>query len=434
MRAAGCFLVLALLLSGREGSADDSNFRPYLIGARAAGMGGAFTALADDGSGPYYNPGGLAFARASSLSLTASLYGLVMGSQKDAVGDGHDFQYLDVNTFPVATASVFKWGQPTTPDGAPPNSLGINVFVPDGLIIDDRDAIASNENALFLSQQTQTVWAGLTYARRVGRLGLGASGYVLMASGRTFLDLTAAAAADRFATISARTDLSTVGLLGAVGARLDVTDHWRLGLAVFTPEVGVYNKRRTFQRITIADATQGQAPQIIVINIDDLHAAPTMPLRVQAGVAWTAGALTVAADAMLLAPIEIRDDVDRPGLDRWVKRNAVVNGSVGAELVVRRAFPIRAGFFTDFAASPTPRGYGPTEDNPNPENSDHVNRFGGSLSIGYKTEHTQTDLGFVTSYGLGQAIVTHNLDFSDFRVSDMTHTLLYFVLAAAYEF
>ncbi len=38
--------------------ADDSNFRPYLVGARAAGIGGAFTALADDGSGSYYNPGG----------------------------------------------------------------------------------------------------------------------------------------------------------------------------------------------------------------------------------------------------------------------------------------------------------------------------------------------------------------------------------------
>jgi hypothetical protein len=32
--------------------ADDSNFRPYIVGGRAAGMGGAFTALADDGPRP----------------------------------------------------------------------------------------------------------------------------------------------------------------------------------------------------------------------------------------------------------------------------------------------------------------------------------------------------------------------------------------------
>jgi len=50
--------VVALLLAGAAARAQgiESNFRPYLVGGRAAGMGGAFTALADDGSGGYYNP------------------------------------------------------------------------------------------------------------------------------------------------------------------------------------------------------------------------------------------------------------------------------------------------------------------------------------------------------------------------------------------
>jgi len=55
---------------------------------------------------------------------------------------------------------------------------------------------------------------------------------------------------------------------------------------------------------------------------------------------------------------------------------------------VRGRFPVRAGFFTDFAASPFPHDdFG---NNPNTANYTHVNRYGGSLSIGYRTEHTAT--------------------------------------------
>src|SRR5690349_9357619 len=96
----GSAVMMALAVLSNLAQADDSNFRPYIVGARAAGMGGAYTALADDGSGPYYNPGGIAFARHSSLSLSASVYGLVRGSFADALGDGHDFNYQDVNTLP----------------------------------------------------------------------------------------------------------------------------------------------------------------------------------------------------------------------------------------------------------------------------------------------------------------------------------------------
>src|SRR5947209_18962765 len=91
----GALLLPFLLVSAA--TADDANFRPYIVGSRAAGMGGAFTALADDGSGPYYNPGGLAFVRRSQVSLSGSVYGVVSGSNADALGDGHDFTFRDLN-------------------------------------------------------------------------------------------------------------------------------------------------------------------------------------------------------------------------------------------------------------------------------------------------------------------------------------------------
>ena len=65
--------VLIAAVMARTARAQESNFRPYIVGSRAAGMGGAFTALADDGSGPYYNPGGIAFAQC--ISLETPLHG-----------------------------------------------------------------------------------------------------------------------------------------------------------------------------------------------------------------------------------------------------------------------------------------------------------------------------------------------------------------------
>ncbi len=48
------------------------NFEKIGLGARAAGMGEAFTAVADDSTAMYWNPGGLVLARGTQFSLTHS--------------------------------------------------------------------------------------------------------------------------------------------------------------------------------------------------------------------------------------------------------------------------------------------------------------------------------------------------------------------------
>jgi hypothetical protein len=401
-------------------------------------MGGAATALADDGSGPYYNPGGIAFARASSLSLSASIYGLLRGSEKDGIGLGHDFTYQDINTLPVSTSAVFKWGSLTEPDGAPVNALAVSVFVPDSLVIDDRKT-ANVQTAGTTGQQTefrtiseQTIWAGVTYARRFGRLGIGVSGYVLIATSTNSLDITLVESPTAFAILSGRLDRTNVGVVGALGARYDVSDHLKLGLSVFTQEAGIYQDRRLFVRVA------GSAPTILTVSQGGLRASPTLPWRIQLGGAWVAGPWTFAADAMMLPPLDVRDDTDRAseGFDQHIKRNLVVNGSVGAEYVVRGKYPVRAGFFTDFAASPSPHAYNGTTDDPNPntENGEHVNRYGGSLSVGYRTEHTATDVGTIISYGLGKTTGFDPSNFSATPVHDMTNMLAYIFLASSYIF
>ncbi len=431
-------LVASLLaLAAARASADDSNFRPYILGGRAGGMGGAFTALADDGSGPYYNPGGLAFVEKSQLSLSASVYGLVSGSQEAALGAGHDLNYSNLNVFPVSTTSIFKFGDPEAPGVTAPNALALSVFVPDGLLIDTKTSLTPgvSQNAVFYRQEVQTIWAGPTYARRIGRVGLGAGAFVLFGKSSLSTDLTAILDPANFAVLSVRMDTTTVGLVGAVGARWDATDHLRLGLAFYTPELGLYGARSEFVRAGVAAPTQSPAnpSQIAVANSDDLHASPSLPYRVQLGLAWTQGPFTIAGDAIVLGARDVVDDAGTP-FEWHVKRNLVVNGSLGAEWLITPAVPLRAGVFTDFAASPVPVEANPTNGSSNVSNVIHVNRWGGTVSIGYQTEHTATDLGLQLSHGTGTALQIKDFDFTSFVPKSASETLTYVFLSTAYRF
>jgi hypothetical protein len=426
------FLVMAVAAAGAAARADESNFRPYHVGSRAAGMGGAFTALADDGSGAWYNPGGLAFVQRSDLSIAGSVYGWVSGSFQDALGDGHDFKYAGLNTFPTATAAIWRLGEP---GAAEAHVLSLSVFVPDAISIDDRDSLGSRQNAFFFSDQMQTVWAGLGWARRFGRVGVGVGAFALLGTHVAQTDLTAVSAADpsQFATISGRTDETMYGVAGSAGLRWDPSDDLHLGISVYSPAIGT-GKRRSFTKLLVGNVAGG--PVAAVVNADDLTATPWQPLRVQGGVAASFGALTLAADVQFLGPREVWNDSGRAaeGLDKRVTRNAVVNGSVGVEYVVARRYPLRAGFFTDFSASPAPVAYSTGGADPNPSNTSHVNRFGGTVSVGVRTDHSSTDFGLCVSGGSGTDLVPNNLDFTNLKPTTATQLMVYAFLGTSYQF
>ena len=86
-----CFLSLNVLY------ADEFHYINEMVGERGGGMGGAFTAIADDPSGSYYNPAGLAFAFDNQISLSVNTIRLQHNSYKDVVG-GQDYS-IDYQSF-----------------------------------------------------------------------------------------------------------------------------------------------------------------------------------------------------------------------------------------------------------------------------------------------------------------------------------------------
>src|SRR5262249_32264432 len=153
-----------------------------------------------------------------------------------------------------------------------------SVFVPDGIYTDDRDQLGESENAYFSQRSNQTLWIGGGYAYRFGRVGIGVGGYALIGTTKEFLDLDIIApGGEQFVILSARDDLSTVGFVGSVGIRWDVTDQLRLGLSFFTPDWGG-GSRSSFVRIGAAvDGNSGAGAR----QSNNLAATPSQPYRLQ---------------------------------------------------------------------------------------------------------------------------------------------------------
>ena len=74
-------LFIALALVTPAGSAAAQTFE--VVGTRAAGMGGAFVAVADDASATYWNPAGLALGHMFSLVVDRQVTDLDAGSLED---------------------------------------------------------------------------------------------------------------------------------------------------------------------------------------------------------------------------------------------------------------------------------------------------------------------------------------------------------------
>lgn len=80
--------------------ADQFHYNNVILGERAQGMGGAYSAVADDASGVFYNPAGLAFAQSNDISGSANaVYGKEVKYKAIKELGNQDFQEKAGGTF-----------------------------------------------------------------------------------------------------------------------------------------------------------------------------------------------------------------------------------------------------------------------------------------------------------------------------------------------
>ncbi|HPP03520.1 MAG TPA: hypothetical protein PK351_01725 [Spirochaetota bacterium] len=123
--------------------ADENHYINILIGDRAAGMGGAYTAIADGPEGVFYNPAGLAFSSSKyfSLSVNTIQYKMLYYHNVYKKSDGTPFDYIR-HSFSFLP-NFFGFIQKTKKF-----TFAITVSCPDSEFYDQRDNATINIDGL----------------------------------------------------------------------------------------------------------------------------------------------------------------------------------------------------------------------------------------------------------------------------------------------
>jgi len=361
--AAGALL---LVVAPEAQAGTETHYQDYLVGERAAGMGGAHTALANEAAGAHYNPAGILRPGAALLQLSMSAYKLRMLTMETADICGQVLESSEESffSFPGSLGVVFPFNA-----GGLDHAIGVTLVIPYwDRSMEDFQVKDANCGTLKLSalaselRVDRVISAGLTYALRPMK-GL-QLGLTVGAAARTF---TSAGLAT-FVTNSDKLHPAVYYLNGEVtvwqlfiqaGAIYEPTPGLRLGLSVTSPQIRLAGKGRMDIIATTMDPTDLSGDPALLA--DDAEYYWKVPFKATIGAAYSyKHLLTVALDVSLHGPQGSYQVVAHDGLATIadnemipsVERRLVVNVNLGVEAMVWRKLILRLGGFTNFTSVP----------------------------------------------------------------------------------
>jgi len=374
-------VLLVLLLTASTSFA--GGFRLPEAGAKAMGMGFAFTAQADDPSAIYFNPAGLTQLKGSNVMLGATYLAL----------DGGEFS----GTTPLTGGAVVSETQKsldfiipnayftrTTNDGY--ISYGIGVFTPFGL----GQEYENKNTSIFRNQITlidlQTVVVNPTIAFKINEfLSVGVG--IDWMYGKAKLEKTPVASVGNLYNSELKGDGDAWGY--NFGILLKPTENFRVGANYRSP----FTLKIKDADVNISNTNPAYATGLLGPTPSSTKGDATvaMPATFALGAAYTAGRLTVEADAdwtfwssFSSLPITIQNPVPTlPSTGNPKNWEDVVAFRLGVEYRVTDPLSLRAGFVYD----PTPV---PSE-TLGPELPD-ADKLDYSIGVGYKIGSWTIDL------------------------------------------
>ena len=441
---AGTMLLLSM---GSVARAGESYYQSYHLGERAAGMAGAFTALANEATGGWYNPAGMVDVPTSSIGLTVSAYQFdrrSLGAQFSLSGQQATLESTDLSSFPSSFGYVRSFGLEVR------HAIGLVVLVP------DQDAVAGRVS--LSAPSLQTTQNRLTGAeldasfRRVDQAILFGLGYAVRPSPRVAFGVNVYYALRHFQLSTSvllqgqRPDGAVEGraeawraeavhgsLLGEVGVKLTLVDRLTLGLSVRTPNVRIHRSGSVFNGVETGDAAQ--------VSGADLELESNEPFRVSLGIAYEVPrAWAVAADFRLhgaVAPYEsilrrLGDGsfVPDPFAGQRLERRMVANVSLGGEYYVAKQFALRGGFFTNLTARPDL-----VLDSRAVSGLERANGYGFAAAVSWITDKTTLSLTANYSFAFGEVVGLQNGGGADqsLVLAPASRHVLTFFLGGAYH-
>ena len=423
--------------------ADENHYINVFVGDRAAGLGGAYTALADGPEGVFYNPAGLAFSSSQYFSLSANAIQFKMLYYKDVYtkSDNTPFNYMrySLSFIPnffgfIQKAKHFTWA--------------ITVSCPDSEFYDQREnadvidyldakktvSVTTPLNVNF-NYKNQIYEAGPSIAFLPNKyFAIGMSAFfryrdiqLINQSVRSFTEDIGGIPYDYFEKTSVYENERILGLNFQIGIQVMPIDKLSIGYSISTPfDMVDFKTHQSSNMRMMRNSNNGVVDSsnynrtVTNNTFNAYHLAENglfRPLYIKQALGFCFfinKSILLTLDGYLYIPIQNLDingnlvsyqwnkDTNRydtylgMGSTLYNKLNVTGNVAMGFECYITPNFPLRLGFFTNFTNSQEIKDGDSNRD-------DYIHLLGGSFSFGFSTSDMSVNLGAVVQGGVGKA-------------------------------
>lgn len=429
----------------------DTNFQDYLIGQRAIGMGGAFTAIANDPSAGFYNPAGYVGVGRLKVGVNLTVYGFeyrnaAAGLARDA--GGASLERLEFVLFPSTAGVASQFGGKDS-KGRPLWGGGISFLVPSRTQLRFRTGFSEilkgqqRQAALTLHRDGQVFLVGPSLARRFGPLSVGISAFYshrafswLLSNNVTLATCDPADLRNCKGDQASGAISSVEGWTGSInfrlGMMLEVTDALHIGLMVSMSSIRLWGDGNFLShRFSLNKDPNADNELLSFAESRGLQSNSPLPWEIRLGASWKPHQnVLIALDLSIYIPYEYELLSSSAILDLFqypqtIKRQGTVNTHLGLEWMIRPRVPFRVGFFTNLSTAPdlpllTKEAF-----------LSKVHMFGGTTSIGFGFGSASFDLGISVSYGEGHF---QRLRDFEYERTSIRNLYVYIYLSGATEF
>jgi hypothetical protein len=426
---------IAILLSARPVSAVNvptiyDNAHNFPVGARAAGMGGAYTALACDEGAMHYNVAALACARSSRLELSGNGYVVQSMVVPDAYGNEQDISAYTFHTVPTIFGGVRVFRDADTPEGCGRVVAGLGVSVPASVVLSvdpsepDDPEVPRPASAVSFRVRDQLLAADLGIGWQATdwlALGLAIGGgmrtfdrrYDALLRGERLVSCGNMSACYPFIVDNAREEGFAIGGRAKVGVRITPVENFSLGLMFTTPTLNFGGSTSISFLVAGAGHDPAGLPSFGVLPVRlDGSSHLDLPARLAFGIAYALPGLVMSLDASLSFPTTVRpaadleqtlivgipeasaDDLDDAGDRLELERTWQPNVNLGLEILLVEDVVLDLGGFTDFSSVPS-----------NAVSEDRVHMFGGTAALGVIGKKTRGWFGLSFEMGVADTKV-----------------------------
>ena len=419
-----CFYVAVLLITS-PAFADEYHYNNILIGDRAAGMAGAYTAISDDPSGLYYNPAGIVFAPGRSFSASVNAYQYSKKTYKDVLG-GNGWERVSSNLLPNYFGVIQPLGK---------GKLGFSYAVPDTRLenqaqtfynIPGIDPVTSQpititRYVINMNDIDYTYNFGPSYAFKINdKLSLGATAYMhyrdrqLISNHFVAVDNNLSIAGDeRYQWQNVYDTVSEWGLKPAFGVMWTPMDKVSFGFTMSKSYMFNSNRRK---QITFRDLDSGS--NLPAYNVWESNDNREFPLTTTIGAAYfPTESLLLSADIShnngASSTLNFKNISTGATAALYTPQSETVNAAIGAEYYPSARIALRSGLFTNMANTPNL-----TTGNAN--EPEHIDMYGASLSISHFTRSSSLTFGGSYSYGTGKSHIYGNTSIQDVEMQNIT--------------